>query len=159
MSRRTGGAFVVLAAVAAAASVATAAMLLLRSGPGPSLLIGEEIFAQGIGPSGQAIERSGGLMGLAAGGCASCHGSNGRGGRGLSALVRAPDITYTNLTDPRGMLLPNGRRGPSLTDQTIRLAVTDGTGPRGRTLSPAMPRWRLTGTEWAGLLAYLKTLN
>jgi mono/diheme cytochrome c family protein len=156
MSRRSGATLVALAAVAASASVVAAATLLARSGPSPSVRIGEDIFNQGTGPSGRSIERSGGILGLTAGGCASCHGSNGHG---LPSLVRAPDITYANLTDPRGMRLSDGSRGLSFTDQAIRRAVTAGIDPRGMTLSTAMPRWRLTAQEWAGLLAYLKTLK
>lgn len=155
MALHRGVALVLAAAIAASASVAGAATLIVRSTPSPSLWLGEEIFTRGIGPSGEPIARTGGIVGLVVGGCASCHGSNGRGRRSLGA----PNITYINLTDPRGMLLPDGRHGPSFTDQTIRRATAAGVGPRGATLAPAMPRWRLTGQEWAGLLAYLKTLK
>lgn len=147
----------VVAIVAAAASVGTAATLIVRTGPSLTRSIGEEVFSRGAGPDGRPVPRSGGIFGLVAGGCATCHEADGRGRR--SGLLPAPDIAYANLTDPRGMLLPSGRRGPVYTDQTIRQAVTTGRLPSGGSLSPAMPRWRLTGQEWAGLLDFLKTLD
>jgi cytochrome c oxidase subunit 2 len=156
MARHWEAAVVLLAAIAASASVATAATILVRSSPGPSLSLGEEIFTRGIGPDGQPIAHTGGVLGVVVGGCASCHGSNGHG---LLSLGIVPNITYANLTNPRGMLRPDGRRGPAFIDQTIRRAITAGVDPGGVALTPAMPRWRLTGQEWAGLLAYLKTLK
>ena len=156
MARHRGMALGLVAVAAAAASVGSAATLLLRAGPSTAQTTGEDIFLQGIGPDGLPVPRSGGITSLAAGGCSACHGADGRGLR--SARVSAPNITYPNLTDPQGMLLPNGTRGPSYTDQTLRRAVTTGRTPGG-SLSPVMPRWRLTGQEWTGLLAFLKSLR
>ena len=71
----------------------------------------------------------------------------------------APDITYGNLTDSRGMLEPDGTRGPVFTDESIRTAVTEGVDPEGDHLSWPMPRWNLSDAEWAALLSHLKTLR
>jgi hypothetical protein len=146
----------VVAIVAAAASVGAAATLLVRTGPSPSQATGEDIYSRGIGPDGLPVPRSGGIVGLVAGGCSTCHGKYGR--RLRSAGISVPNITYSNLTDPQGILLPNGRHGPSYTDQTLRRTLTTGRTRTG-SLSPAMPRWRLTDQEWVGLLHFLKTLS
>jgi hypothetical protein len=157
MVRHSTSAIGVVAIVAAAASLSGAATLLLRTGPSLSRSIGEDVFTRGTGPAGTPVPRSGGIVGTMAGGCSTCHGSDGRGLH--TSVASSPDIAYANLTDPRGMLLPSGRRGPSYTDQTLRRVVVFGMASRSRILSPAMPRWRLTEQEWIGLLDFLKTLR
>jgi hypothetical protein len=97
------------------------------------------------------------MTGMMAGGCATCHGADGRGRTTTS--FSAPNITYANLTDPAGMLQPDGSRGPTYTDATLRRAVTQGIDPGGACLQLPMPQWQLTGSEWTDLLAYLKTLR
>ena len=131
-----------------------------------SLAAGEAIFRTGAF-EGQPIPRtgsSGGMMGgsgmgggMMSGGCASCHGPDGRGR--ATQTFTAPDITYPNLTDPGGMLQPDGSRGPTYTDVAIRKAVTQGIDPEGDTLAQPMPQWQLSDQEWADLLTYLKTLR
>ena len=96
----------------------------------------------------------GGMMG---GGCATCHGSDGHGR--TTATFTSPNITYGNLTDPQGMLQPDGTRGPTYTDATLRTAVTQGLDPEGSRLEAPMPQWQLTRSEWDDLLAYLETLK
>jgi len=126
---------------------------------------GEAIFLAGLGADGRPIPRrvegnGGGMMGggmLTRGGCATCHGSDGRGRSTM--MFTAPDITYGNLTDPAGMLMPDGTREPAFTDEALRTAVTRGIDPEGDRLEWPMPRWHLTGPEWTDLLAYLKTLR
>ena len=115
---------------------------------------GEWIFQTGTDPSGQPIAYSGGMMMGAP--CASCHGANGHGLR--TPMFVSPNITYRNLTDPAGMLEPNGTRGPTYTDELIRRAVTQGIDAEGKPLDWPMPHWQLTNAEWNDLLAYLQTL-
>ncbi len=116
---------------------------------------GEWIFRTGTDPdTGQPIPYSGG-MGMVMG-CAGCHGPDGRGLR--TPMFVSPDITYRNLTDPAGMVEPDGSRGHRYTDELIRRAVTQGLDPEGRPLAWPMPRWRLTDRQWQDLLAYLKVL-
>jgi hypothetical protein len=102
---------------------------------------------------------SGGMMGggMMGAGCAACHGAAGHGR--TTPTFTSPNITYGNLTDPQGMLMPDGSRGPTYTDAGIETAVTRGLDPEGSPLESPMPRWQLTGAEWADLLAYLKTLK
>ena len=81
-------------------------------------------------------------------------------GRGLTtAAFTAPNITYANLTDPQGMLMPDGSRGPVYNDAAIRTAVITGVDPSGAHLEAPMPQWQLTDQQWADLLSYLKTLQ
>jgi mono/diheme cytochrome c family protein len=96
----------------------------------------------------------GGMMRLS---CASCHGTDGHGL--ATKQFTSPDITYANLTDPKGMLAPDGTRGPTYTHASLRRAITTGIDPTGGQLAWPMPQWQLTGQEWNGLLAYLKTLH
>lgn len=56
-------------------------------------------------------------------------------------------------------MAPDGTRGPTCTDATLRCAVMTGIDPEGSRLAWPMPQWQLTSQEWAGLLAYLKTLH
>jgi len=115
---------------------------------------GEWIFRTGADPDGQPIPSSGGMMMRAS--CADCHGVDGRGLR--TPMFASPNTTYRNLTDPAGMLEPDGSRGAIYTDDLIRRAVTQGIDAEGKPLDWPMPRWRLTDREWSDLLAYLKTL-
>lgn len=89
--------------------------------------------------------------------CAGCHGVDGRGLRTM--MFTSPDVTYRNLTDPAGMIEPDGGRGPRYTDDLIGRAVMEGIDAEGKPLAWPMPRWSLTGPEWQSLLAYLKTLR
>ena len=117
---------------------------------------GQWIFQTGTDPTNrQPIPRTGGMM--MATGCAACHGPDGRGQS--TPMFTAPNITYANLTDPQGMLEPDGSRGPTYTDATIRRAITTGIDAEGKALAWPMPHWQLTDQQMTDLLAYLKTLH
>ena len=119
---------------------------------------GAIIFNTGRDPNGQPIAHSGGTMMMmtTSATCATCHGAHGQG---LSTpRFVSPNITCRNLTDPAGMIEPDGGHGMKYTDALIRRAVTQGIDPEGQSLDPVMPRWQLTDAEWSALLAYLKTL-
>lgn len=155
-------------AVAAAATAAIVVLATSGSTSTGSVAAGAAIYRMGTfegqliprtGGSGGGMMGNGGTMGggMMADGCASCHGVDGHG---LSTQTfTAPNITYANLTDPKGMVTPNGSRGPTYADAGIRKAVTQGIDPTGAHLEAPMPQWQLTGQEWADLLAYLKTLH
>jgi hypothetical protein len=116
---------------------------------------GEWIFRTGADLDGRPIPYEGGMpMRMA---CASCHGVDGRGLRTMMFI--SPDVTYRNLTDPAGMIEPDGGRGPRYTDELIRRAVVEGIDAESTPLAWPMPRWLLTDREWQSLLAYLKTLR
>jgi cytochrome c oxidase subunit II len=163
---------VIVAVALAVAALAAVGIFVLRSQGsvgGSSASRGETIFQTGHDASGAVIPRSsnatgGGMMGGSGMGggmmrasCADCHGSNGRGL--TKPTFTAPNITYSNLTDPKGMVMPDGSRGTTYTDAAVRQAVTTGVDPSGAHLEAPMPQWQLTGQEWSDLLAYLKTLR
>ncbi|HET9017681.1 MAG TPA: cytochrome c [Thermomicrobiaceae bacterium] len=151
-----------VAATPVAAASPTGVVITPSATPVGSVTAGERIFQTGAGPQGQPIPRStagfpgmmGSMMGSA--GCAVCHGPTGQGL--TTPAFTAPNISHANLTDPRGMLEPDGSRGPTYTDAGIARAVTTGIDAEGMPLDPTMPRWQMSDTEMADLLAYLKTL-
>ena len=155
----------IVAVALAAAGLAAVGVLVLGSQGSASRSAasrGEVIFRSGVDANGNAIPRtaSGGMMGgggMMRAGCATCHGSDGHGRS--TPTFTSPNITYSNLTDPQGMLQPDGTRGPTYTDTTLRKAVTQGLDPEGSRLESPMPQWQLTGPEWTDLLVYLKTLK
>lgn len=124
--------------------------------PSDPLALGQRIFDTGIGTTGQPIVRTGSYGMMMTSGCASCHGYDGLGRTMM--MFTTPDITYANLTDPAGMLDPDGTRGPTYTDDLIRRAVTQGIDASGSTLSTIMPRWQLSDDDWNDLLLFLKSL-
>jgi hypothetical protein len=161
---------VIVALALAVATLAVVGVLVLRSqgsAGGSAVSRGEAIFQSGTDANGDLIPRSssgagmmgGGMMGggMMGAGCATCHGADGHGR--TTATFTSPNITYGNLTDPQGMLMPDGTRGPAYTDASIKTAVTQGLDPDGSQLEAPMPQWQLTDPEWTDLLAYLKTLD
>jgi hypothetical protein len=173
MARPAHRDLVIVVAALAVAVLAVAAILLVGArrgtGDGSPLARGEAIFRAGLDANGVPIPRTliqggggmmgGGMMGggMMGGGCASCHGPDGRGRS--TPRFTAPNITYMNLSDPKGMLMPDGTRGPVYTDAGIRTAVIQGIDPEGSRLEWPMPQWQLGPGEWNDLLTYLKTLQ
>lgn len=124
--------------------------------PSDPLALGQRIFDTGVDTSGQPVARTGGAGMMMASGCASCHGYDGLGR--VTMMFTTPNITYANLTDPAGMVDPDGGRGPVYTDDLIRRAVTQGIDAAGDPLSTVMPRWQLSDADWGDLLRFLESL-
>lgn len=125
------------------------------SSPGASSSLGERIFLSGVGTDGQTIPHSasrvsqGSLM-MGGGGCASCHGADGRGGAirmMAGTAVDVPDITYDALI------------AEGFADATIGEAIRDGVDEAGKPLDEAMPRWRMSDPDLAATISYLKNLS
>jgi len=115
---------------------------------------GERIFLTGVGSDGRAIFHTatrvaqGSLM-MGGGGCASCHGADGRGGtlrRMSGTAIQAPDVTYDALVKS------------GFTDSTIRRAILSGLDESSKPLDAAMPRWQMTPVDLGATIAYLKEL-
>ena len=115
---------------------------------------GERIFLTGVGSDGQAIPHTasrvaqGSLM-MGGGGCASCHGADGRGGalRTMSgSTIQAPDVTYDALVKS------------GFTNATIQRAILSGLDESGKPLDAAMPRWQMAPADLGATIAYLKVL-
>jgi hypothetical protein len=80
--------------------------------------------------------------------CASCHGTDGRGGvhnMGMMQTMDAKDIRWATLQD-------------EFDAEKFRLAVTKGQDPDGTQLNTDMPRWNIGDEDLADVIAYLKTL-
>ncbi|MER3404509.1 MAG: hypothetical protein C4289_04535, partial [Chloroflexota bacterium] len=84
----------------------------VRPPPSDAVARGAWIYRTGTDVDGRPIPYAGGMMMRLS--CADCHGIDGRGLR--TPMFLSPDITYRNLTDPAGMLEPDGARGPRYTD-------------------------------------------
>jgi cytochrome c oxidase subunit 2 len=143
------------------AGICALVALMAACGPGQSSYSsnGERIFFTGTNDRGERISYEGGvgmMMGMMWTTCAQCHGDDGHGRRTM--MFTAPNITYHNLTDPKGMVEPDGERGQTYTDATISRAITDGLDANGEPLDSAMPRWQMDGQDLNDLIEYLKTL-
>ena len=117
--------------------------------------VGQRIWLTGVGSNGQDIQRtaprvSQGALMMGGGGCASCHGTDGKGGTVqmmTGPAIQAPDVTYSALIKA------------GFTDATIRRAITDGLDESGKPLKDAMPRWQMGTTDLDATIAYLKILG
>ncbi len=67
-----------------------------------------------------------------------------------------PDITYGALSKAATV---SGRERAAYTDALLARAITQGLDSSGEQLSLLMPRWILSESELADLLAYLKRLG
>lgn len=95
--------------------------------------------------------------------CASCHGSDGRGGVHVMHMspMDASDIRWSSLAsemDDGHNDEPEGEHGQGYDLETFRLAVVEGRHPNGSDLSRNMPRWDLGGEDLADLADFLQTL-
>jgi len=117
---------------------------------------GERIYFTATSERGTAITHTGGpasnsWMMMGGGGslaCASCHGTDGRGGEhsmGMMQVMDAADIRWSAL---------EGEFDP----EKFRLAVVEGQDPDGTQLNTDMPRWTIGNDDLADLIDYLKTL-
>lgn len=125
---------------------------------------GERIYFTGTSLTGPPISSTmPGMhrMGRGSIACASCHGSDGRGGQVtmMMTTTEAPDIRYTVLT--KGEHDEAHGEGPHqpYSDETIKRAITQGVDPAGNPLSWVMPRWDMTDEQFNDLLDFIKTLE
>ncbi len=117
---------------------------------------GQQIFLTGVSRRG-VVRISGGPIWfqMHGGGCATCHGPDGRGGTvTMMGRLEAPDITYENLTSESEAEEHGGVR---YTDALIKRAVTRGIDAGGDRLNSNMPRWRMSDADFDDLLDYMKT--
>jgi hypothetical protein len=115
---------------------------------------GERIYFTVTSERGTEISYAGGpasggwMMGGGQLACASCHGTDGRGGKhsmGMMNVMDAKDIRWSVLKDEFDVA-------------KFTLAVTKGQDPDGTQLSQDMPRWSIGTDDMADLIAFLKTL-
>ncbi|RJQ54578.1 MAG: hypothetical protein C4521_04230 [Actinobacteria bacterium] len=130
-----------------------------RFDPGQFRSEGEMIFFTGASTDGP-IARSGGptWFRMHGGGCAVCHGPDGRGGRVsmMFETLDAPDVRYSVLTRPR---TDGEEEHEPYNEATLRRAIRDGTEPNGERLNENMPRWEMSDGEVNSVIDYLKELS
>ena len=109
--------------------------------------LGKTIFTTGNGAAGAHIEfeKGGTQFKAKPGGCATCHGADGKGKK--AGKVTVPDIRASTL------IAKHGTKAPKYTWATLKKAVEEGVGANGKPLSDVMPRWKMTDEEFGALTA------
>ncbi len=110
---------------------------------------GEQIFFTGTS-SRDTITATGGPIWfqMHGGGCANCHGPDGRGGTVIMmGRFTAPNITYRTLIKE------------GFNNNLIKRAITRGQDEKGGTLNQNMPRWHMSDQDLNDVIDYLKTLE
>ena len=119
---------------------------------------GEQIFFTGTSAR-DTITTTGGpfWFQMHGGGCASCHGLDGRGGQVIMmGRFTAPNITYKVLT---GRAPGAEEDHKPYTDALIKRAITRGIDSSGDRLSQNMPRWQISNRDLNDIINYLKSLD
>jgi mono/diheme cytochrome c family protein len=89
--------------------------------------------------------------------CVHCHGPKGKGGIWMTNEVKAPDVSYKNLTSDEAPY--TGHKGhKAYNDDLIIRAVKQGIASDGRVLDTSMPRWAIEDDDMKDLIEFLKTL-
>lgn len=118
---------------------------------------GEQIFFTGTSQR-DTITTTGGpfWFRMHGGGCATCHGPDGRGGRVvMMGSFEAPNIAYDVLTGRA----PGEEEHRPYTDTLIKRAITRGLESDGERLNQNMPRWQMSERDLNDLIDYLRTLE
>jgi mono/diheme cytochrome c family protein len=148
MSRRFGRGMAVTAALLLACVAAGAA-------GSPDRRLGERLFREGLNARDEPIRALVGMpptpLNGAPAACGACHAL--KLGAAASAADAAPDLRWSALVKAaagRGDLKP-------YTEQSFGRAVNEGFGPSGNQIGTAMPRYSLSRSEIAALVAFLKS--
>gem|GEM_PF-2362608 len=89
--------------------------------------------------------------------CVHCHGPKGKGGIWMTNEVKAPDISYKNLSSDEAPY--TGHKGhKAYNDELIIRAVRQGIASDGRIFDTSMPRWAIEDDDIKDLIDFLKTL-
>lgn len=147
-------------------------LLAQPAAPGPDRLleIGQRIYTQGLLTDGKPLQglRFGNMSGQGAEvACVACHRPSGLGQveGGVSVppiagnfLYAKPGDKFLVNMDPQISKLFNQVHEP-YTEATLNDAIVKGVNNRGQTMSDAMPRYTLGGTDLQALSVYLKQLS
>lgn len=132
---------------------------------------GERIYFTATSETTGRIDYSGGVDpgGLMMGGrlsCASCHGTDARGGvhRMHMEVMDAPAIRWAALSghgdEHDDAPSPDEPQGDDSYDlETFRMAVVEGLHPGGEPLNDEMPRWEMSDDDLADLAEYLQSFT
>jgi len=89
--------------------------------------------------------------------CAGCHGADGKGRP--EGGVNPADITWKTLTASYGHDHDYGRSHPAFDAESLMRAVTAGIDPADNALDLAMPRYSMSASDMADLVAYIKKIE
>ena len=113
---------------------------------------------RGIGAAGSEItavlEGSGAELSGASIACRGCHGADGRGKP--EGGVTPSNIRWEVLIRPYATA---GRAHPPYNERSLLRAIAMGVDPAGNALARTMPRFRLTRSDMADLIAWLKKIG
>ena len=134
-----------------------------------ALRLGEQMYRQGILPSGepvQAVVKGDIPVTGTAFSCMSCHLRSGLGS--IEGSVITPPTNGQKLFQPYKIIFYKGYfqkdskpllYRPAYTDESLAWAIRGGIDPTGRVLSEVMPRYLLDDKDMAVLIFYLKSLS
>jgi Cytochrome c len=156
----------------AGASLFSALALSEASSSAPTRLeVGRGIYLHGVVGSGDPLEgtrEAGGPPTTGAdAACVNCHQRSGFGSGERATQILIPPIAGAYLFHPRAQSseqrdLPyvDGMRvdREPYTQQSLARAIREGVDSQGRTLSPLMPRFKLSDPDMVALIGYLKSL-
>jgi hypothetical protein len=128
---------------------------------------GERIYYTATNIEGERIRYSGGpafggMMSSVT--CASCHGSDGRGGIHAMHMqvMDAPDIRWSILSSgehgEHGDDEPGEEREAIYDETDFMRAIREGIAPNRHPLSRDMPRWEMNDEDIQDLIGYLKSM-
>lgn len=123
---------------------------------------GEQIYFTATDQKGEYLSYTGGPkwggMMMSSLSCASCHGSDGRGGTHYMHMqvMDAPAINYAALIEMKKKDSDGNPTEYSLDD--LRGAVIEGHDTAGEQLNQNMPRWQMEDSDLADLYAFIKSL-
>ncbi|MBE0598913.1 MAG: amino acid ABC transporter substrate-binding protein, partial [Desulfuromonadales bacterium] len=139
-----------------------------------ALRLGERMYRQGVLPSGepmQAVVQGDIPVDGTMFSCESCHLRSGLGsleGTAITLPTNAREL-FRPFTMAAEEVIPDwaqipasmqgGIRRPAYTDETLAMALWNGTDPTGREFDPIMPRYLLDPPQMDVLLYYLKHLS
>jgi len=133
-----------------------------------SLELGQRIYREGIGASGEPLSGIGSARARLSGknvACVACHRRSGYGtseGRFFIRPITGPalreDLSVA-VRSPRIKSRLGSRPRPAYTEATLARAIRKGVDSAGKPLDPAMPRYAMSDAEMKAIAAYLFSLS
>ena len=126
---------------------------------------GERIYFTGKSESGSQVKAygTGGHSNMHrqmhGGGCAACHGADRQGMRQFPVFWKTtPALTPEALfgAEDHSDSGTSDHAHDSYTEESLRIAITEGINPAGKPLGKEMPRWEMDKQDLDGLISYLQ---
>lgn len=132
------------------------------------LALGQRIYREGVGASGEPVAALGAAQVSLSGkdaGCIACHRRSGYGtseGRYTVRPITGPALLQEQTVavhSPRVKALLGTNQRPPYTEALLERAIRGGVDSAGKQLDPLMPRYALSDAEMKALSAYLLSLS